>query len=83
LPVPEATKRETTCLASIDPCQTVQWAVTEAATGDTVSIAAGTYRGEFQLNKDTSGIYRLTVTATANGLSSTGNTVSAFRLHAR
>jgi hypothetical protein len=41
-----------TCLASADPCQTVQWAATEAEAGDTLSLAAGTYVGEFQLNKE-------------------------------
>jgi hypothetical protein len=40
-----------TCLSAADPCQTVQRAITEAEAGDTVSIAAGTYVGEFQLNK--------------------------------
>jgi hypothetical protein len=41
-----------TCLSSADPCQTIQWAITKAEAGDTVSIAAGTYVGEFQLNKE-------------------------------
>jgi hypothetical protein len=41
-----------TCLSSADPCLTVQWATTEAEAGDTLSIAAGTYVGEFQLNKE-------------------------------
>jgi hypothetical protein len=41
-----------TCLSSADPCQTVNWAITEAETGDTVSIGPGTFVGEFQLNKE-------------------------------
>jgi len=41
-----------TCLSSADPCQTVQRAITQAAPGDTLSIAAGTYVGKFQLNKE-------------------------------
>jgi hypothetical protein len=41
-----------TCLSSVDPCQTVQWAITKAEAGDTVSIGPGTYVGEFQLNKE-------------------------------
>jgi hypothetical protein len=40
------------CLSSADPCQTVQWGIEEAEAGDTVSIAAGTYRGEFQVDKE-------------------------------
>lgn len=41
-----------TCLASANPCQTVQWAATKAEAGDSLSLAAGTYVGEFQLNKE-------------------------------
>jgi hypothetical protein len=41
-----------TCLVSVDPCQTVQWAITEAQAGDTLSLAEGTYVGEFRLNKE-------------------------------
>jgi hypothetical protein len=41
-----------TCISSADPCQTIQWATTKAEAGDTVSIGAGTYVGEFQLNKE-------------------------------
>jgi hypothetical protein len=40
-----------TCLSSAEPCRTVQTAIAEAEGGDTVSIAAGTYFGEFKLNK--------------------------------
>jgi hypothetical protein len=41
-----------TCLSSAEPCQTVQRAITEAEAGDTLSLAAGTYVGEFQLDKE-------------------------------
>ena len=41
-----------TCMSSAEPCGTVQWATTEAEAGDTLSLAAGTYVGEFQLNKE-------------------------------
>jgi hypothetical protein len=40
-----------TCLSAAQPCQTVQMAIATAEPGDTVSIAAGTYIGEFKLNK--------------------------------
>lgn len=38
------------CLAS--PCRTISYAVGQAASGDTISIAAGTYAGGVVLNKD-------------------------------
>jgi hypothetical protein len=39
------------CLSAAAPCQTVHWGMDEAEAGDTVSIAAGTYREKFQVNK--------------------------------
>lgn len=39
------------CLSSSAPCQTVQRGIDEAEAGDTISIAAGTYRERIRVNR--------------------------------
>jgi hypothetical protein len=41
-----------TCLSPAEPCRTVQQGIKEAEAGDTVSIGAGTYLGEFNVGKN-------------------------------
>lgn len=48
---PVGTDGVNTCLSSGSPCATIQHAVNQACSGDTIAVAEGTYTGDVVINK--------------------------------
>src|SRR5437870_1867162 len=41
------------CLSKVSPCRTVGYALTQAASGDTINVAGGSYRGQLSIVSST------------------------------